>query len=128
MTQELVRSPQPGLPAQIADRLPPMVASGERTVWRFADFFAVTIRDPNTREAYYRAVCRFMDWCERRGLHGLGDVMPIHVAAYVEQLPLSQGLDQAAPLCHQSVASIGWCRVGSSRPTRRRRSRDPGTS
>ena len=33
---------------------------------------------------------RFMDWCERRGLHGLGDVMPIHVAAYVEQLPLSR--------------------------------------
>ena len=31
-----------------------------------------------------------MDWCERRGLHGLGDVMPIHVAAYVEQLPLSR--------------------------------------
>ena len=31
-----------------------------------------------------------MDWCERRGLHGLGDVMPIHVAAYVEPLPLSR--------------------------------------
>lgn len=31
-----------------------------------------------------------MDWCEQRGLHHLADVMPIHVAAYVEQLPLSR--------------------------------------
>ena len=69
MTHELARNPSPGLPAQIADRLPPMVAADERTAWRYVDFFAVTIRNPSTREAYYRAVCRFMDWCERRG-HG----------------------------------------------------------
>ena len=90
MTQELVRTDRPGLPAQIADRLPPMIAADERTAWRFVDFFAVTIRNPNTREAYYRAVSRFIDWCEHNGLHRLGDVMPIHVAAYVEQLPLSR--------------------------------------
>ena len=90
MTQELARAISPGLPAQIADRLPPMVAADERTAWRFVDFLAVTIRNPNTREAYYRAVCRFMDWCERRGLGRLDAVMPIHVAAYVEQLPLSR--------------------------------------
>ena len=90
MTQELVRTTHPGLPAQIADRLPPMVAADERTAWRFVDFFAVTIRNPNTREAYYRAVCRFMDWCEGRGLGQLDAVMPIHVAAYVEHLPLSR--------------------------------------
>ena len=90
MTQELVRTTHPGLPAQIADRLPPMVAADERTAWRFVDFFAVTIRNPNTREAYYRAVCRFMDWCDTRALGRLDAVMPIHVAAYVEQLPLSR--------------------------------------
>ena len=49
----------------------------------------VTIRNPNTREAYYRAVCRFMDWCDG-GLGQLDAVMPIHVAAYVEHLPLSR--------------------------------------
>ena len=54
------------------------------------DFFAATVRNPNTHEAYYRAVCRFMDWCERRGLLDLGDVLPIHVAAYIEQLPFSR--------------------------------------
>ena len=90
MTQELVRTTRPGLPAQIADRLPPMIAADERAAWRFVDFFAVTVRTPNTREAYYRAVCRFMVWCEGRGLRRLGDVLPIHVAAYVEQLPLSR--------------------------------------
>ena len=91
MTQELVRGPHPGIPAQIADRLPPMIAGADdRTAWRFVDFFAVTIRNPNTREAYYRAVSRFMDWCEENGLYGLSDIRPIHVAAYVEQLPHSR--------------------------------------
>ena len=91
MTQQLAQS-YPAAPlSAFADRLPSMLAMAEeRAAWCFVDFFAVTIRNPNTREAYYRAVCRFMDWCEGRGLHGLGDVMPIHVAAYVEQLPLSR--------------------------------------
>ena len=104
MTQELVRGPQPGLPAQIADRLPPMIAAADdRTAWRFVDFFAVTIRNPNTREAYYRAVSRFMHWCEERGLHRLADIRPIHVAAYVEQLPLSR------PSVKQHLSAISRC-------------------
>ena len=91
MTQELARGPHRGLPADIADRLPPMIAGADdRTAWRFVDFFAVTIRNPNTREAYYRAVSRFLGWCEGRGLNRLDTIMPIHVAAYVEQLPLSR--------------------------------------
>ena len=89
MIQELARNPHPGLPAQIADQLPPIVTADEPTAWRFVDFFAVTIRNPNTREAYYRAVCRFMDWCESRGFGRLDVIMPIHVAAYVEQMPIS---------------------------------------
>ena len=104
MTQKLVRGPHPGLPAQIADRLPPMIASAEdRVAWRFIDFFAVTIRNPNTREAYYRAVTRFMDWCEQHGLDRLGDSRPIHVAAYVEQLPLSR------PSVKQHLSAISRC-------------------
>ena len=104
MTQELVRGPHRGLPAEIADRLPPMIAGADdRTAWRFVDFFAVTIRNANTREAYYRAVSRFMDWCGQHGLHHLGDVMPIHVAAYVEQLPLSR------PTVKQHLSAISRC-------------------
>ena len=90
MTQLVPASPAGPL-AAFADRLPPMIAgSDDRTSWRFVDFFAVTIRNPNTREAYYRAVSRFLDWCEERGLGHLDAIMPIHVAAYVEQLQLSR--------------------------------------
>ena len=72
MTQRLVLGPPAGPLAPLANRLPPMIAgTDDRTAWRFVDFFAVTTRNPNTREAYYRAVSRFMDWCEMRGIHRL---------------------------------------------------------
>ena len=104
MTQQLVRVTPAGHLAAFADRLPPMIAgSDDRTAWRFVDFFAVTIRNPNTREAYYRAVSRFMDWCERRGLNRLDAIRPIHVAAYVEQLPLSR------PSVRQHLSAISRC-------------------
>ena len=104
MTQQLVQGAPAGPLAAFADRLPPMIASAaDRTAWRFVDFFAVTIRNPNTREAYYRAVSRFMDWCEQRGLHRLDAIRPIHVAAYVEQLPLSR------PSVRQHLSAISRC-------------------
>ena len=104
MTQQLVQSTPAGPLAAFADRLPPMIASADdRTAWRFVDFFAVTIRNPNTREAYYRAVSRFMDWCEQHGLHRLAAIRPIHVAAYVEQLPLSR------PSVRQHLSAISRC-------------------
>ena len=104
MTQQLVQGTPAGPLAEFADRLPPMIASADdRTAWRFVDFFAVTIRNPNTREAYYRAVSRFMDWCEQYGLHRLAAIRPIHVAAYVEQLPLSR------PSVRQHLSAISRC-------------------
>ena len=104
MTQELVQTSPAGPLAEFADRLPPMIAgAGDRTAWRFVDFFAVTIRNPNTRESYYRAVTRFLEWCEEGGLNRLDAVMPIHVAAYVEQLPLSRASDR------QHLSAISRC-------------------
>ena len=104
MTQDLVPGTPAGPLATFADRLPSMVAGADaRTSWRFVDFFAVTIRNPNTREAYYRAVSRFMDWCEQRCLHRLAAIRPIHVAAYVEQLPLSR------PSVRQHLSAISRC-------------------
>ena len=104
MTQQLVQGTPAGPLAAFADRLPPMIATADdRTAWRFVDFFAVTIRNPNTREAYYRAVSRFMDWCEQRGLNRLDTIRPIHVAAYVEQLPLSR------PSVRQHLSAISRC-------------------
>ena len=44
-----------------------------------------------------------MDWCEQRGLHRLDAIRPIHVAAYVEQLPLSR------PSVRQHLSAISRC-------------------
>ena len=66
------------LPATIAQ-------ANEKTQRRFLEFFAATIRNKNTREAYYRAVCKFFRWCEQRGLRELTQVEPMIVAAFIEE-------------------------------------------
>lgn len=53
---------------------------------RFWEFFTATIRNKNTRRAYYAAACRFSEWLQGTRIAELGLVKPIHVAAYVEQL------------------------------------------
>src|SRR5271163_542204 len=53
---------------------------------RFWGFFTANIRNRNTRRAYYKAACRFAEWCEGRGLRDLAGVKPLHIAAYVEEL------------------------------------------
>jgi site-specific recombinase XerD len=59
--------------------------AGPRARYRFIEFFTARIRNPNTREAYYRAACKFDDWCSERHLR-MEDLNPIVVAAYIEQL------------------------------------------
>ncbi len=67
--------------------VPRIVAdAGPDAARRFVEFFTATIRNPNTREAYARAVRDFLDWCEIRGLVHLGQIEPIVVATYVEGL------------------------------------------
>lgn len=69
-------------------RLPAIIAnSGPDAPERFFEFFAVTIRNPNTRRAYIRQVMQFLDWCEARGVSDLASVRPMLVAAYIEQHP-----------------------------------------
>jgi integrase/recombinase XerD len=66
--------------------LPPIVArEGKAAVKRFLEFFTVTIRNKNTRQAYAQAVTQFLEWCEERGFRTLDQIEPIVVAAYVEQ-------------------------------------------
>jgi site-specific recombinase XerD len=67
------------IPAQIAD-------AGERAGERFIEFFTATIRNPNTREAYFRAAVHFFAWCRRRRLDTLPSIKPTHVGAYIEEL------------------------------------------
>src|SRR5262249_51910265 len=93
------------VPALIAD-------AGEQAARRFLAFFAVTIRNRNTRMAYYRAALQFFAWCDRHQLGQLVAIEPLHVAAYIE------GLQQA--LAKQSVKQhlaairmlFGWLVTG----------------
>lgn len=68
---------------------------------RMAEFFAANIRNPNTREAYARAVLQFLDWCEARGLN-LSVLNPVLVAAYVEQLPTRADSERVARREHRN--------------------------
>ena len=72
--------------ARIARHVTPALFAGtNKTKKRFWEFFTANIRNRNTRMAYLMAVYRFADWCEAKGLE-LGQVEPIIVAAYIEQL------------------------------------------
>jgi site-specific recombinase XerD len=79
--------------------------AGERASRRFLEFFVATIRNKNTREAYFRAVCRFFDWCEAAKLGDISDIEPIHVAAYIETLLK----DYEKPTVKQHLAAIRMC-------------------
>jgi len=83
------------VPAIIAD-------AGPHAARRFLEFFAATIRNKNTRAAYFHAVLRFFDWCDRNKLGQLADIEPLHVAAYIEGL----GKDFAKPTVKQHLAAI----------------------
>ena len=102
--------PSPALPvpaltaAQPASGAIPaiVVGAGERAARRFLEFFAATIRNPNTRAAYHRAVTRFFAWCEQHGIDELTLIEPLHVAAYVEQL--GRGFEK--PTVKQHLAAV----------------------
>jgi site-specific recombinase XerD len=67
--------------------VPALVADvGEHGARRFLEFFAATIRNKNTRMAYYRAAVRFFTWCDHYQLTELVAIEPLHVAAYIEEL------------------------------------------
>lgn len=54
---------------------------------RFIEFFAASIDNSNTRDAYWRACLHFFDWLDRVAqLDELVDIEAIHVAGWVEQL------------------------------------------
>ena len=120
--------PRPGLPAAPAPHrrtsvggpvtvVPVLVATaGERAQHRFLEFFAATIRNPNTRAAYHRAASAFFVWCEGLGL-ALPAIQPFHVAAWVEQLTQD---GRSAPTVKQQLAAVrmlfDWLVIGQVVP------------
>jgi integrase/recombinase XerD len=96
--------------ATFSARPPALFVSHLKAAERFFDFFTANIRNKNTRRAYYKAVCRFAEWCEAKGLRELAEVKPFHVAAYIEGLGLSK------PTVKQQLAALrmlfDWLVVG----------------
>ena len=95
----------------------PTLFLAPRSATRFWEFFTATIRNKNTRRAYFKAVCRFSSWCEAHGLAELAAIAPIHVAAYVEEM--QQSLSR--PSIKQHLAALkmlfDWLVVGQVIPS-----------
>jgi site-specific recombinase XerD len=79
-----------------------IAGAGDAAARRFLEFFAATIRNKNTRMAYYRAVELFFAWCDRHRIGELADIEPLHVAAYIEGLQETM----AKPTVKQHLAAI----------------------
>src|SRR5215213_2688002 len=86
-----------------ASKAPALIAAvGDRTAYRFLEFFTAQIRNPHTRHAYVRAVGASCAWREAHGVPSIVTVGSIHVAAYVEDL----GHRQSAPTVKHHLAAI----------------------
>jgi hypothetical protein len=94
--------------ATVIARLPVLFLPEPKASERFWEFFTANIRNRNTRRAYYRAACRFSEWCEGHGLHDLARVKPIHVAGFIEEL--LQELSK--PTVKQHLPRCGCCLAG----------------
>jgi len=95
------------------DALPALLASADshaRT--RFLEFFAVHIRNPNTRRSYMRGAAEFGAWCEARGITALAAVQPIHVAAWVEELQATHSVATVKQRLAGIRALFDWLVVG----------------
>ncbi len=87
-------------------------SAGPAAATRFVEFFVATIRNPNTREAYARAVRSFFGWAECLGIARLDQIQPLTVAAYIE----STGKTHSRPTVKQHLAALtglfDWLVVG----------------
>jgi site-specific recombinase XerD len=93
--RDLARAGLEQLPAAI-------VRAGEKSIWRFLEFFTANIRNRHTRAAYAHAVSRFFLWCEERRLTELEQIRPVVIAGYVEQL----GQKFSKPTVKQHLAAL----------------------
>jgi integrase/recombinase XerD len=101
MSFELVQIPRRDLTRVGLENLPAAISrAGEAAAWRFVEFFAVTIRNRNTRAAYANPIARFFAWCEKHRVHTLEQIKPVVIAAYIESRPM------AAPTVKQHLAAI----------------------
>lgn len=82
-------TPLPSLHPLPATELPSLVAaSGPAARFAWEEFIDGAISNDNTRKAYRRAVCRFLEWCVGQRLE-LASVTPGHVGRYFAGLALA---------------------------------------
>ena len=118
MRSNLPQTTSPATSVAIREDLVPtlVAAAGPQAAMRFVEFFAATIRNSHTRRAYYRAVAGFCTWCQEQGLEDLQRILPLHVAAYIEQLQH----ELASPSVKQHLAAIrmlfDWLVIGQIVP------------
>ena len=118
MTTEIIPFKEPRALAGLTAKLPAVFLPDEKTAEQFFGFFTANHRNKNTRRAYYKAACRFADWCEGRELSDLARVKPHHVAAYIEMLGLAvpDGAGLSKPTVKQHLAGLrmlfDWLVVG----------------
>lgn len=101
------------VPGPAAPAVPPLIRQeGAQAALRFVEFFTAHIRNPNTRLAYARACQGFLAWCQAHGAVRLGEIAPVHVAAWVE----ARGRMASAPTVKQELAAVrglfDWLVVG----------------
>lgn len=82
--------------------VPALIArEGDAAGWRYIEYFAANIRNPNTRRAYTRACRDFFAWREARGLT-LATIRPFNVESYIE----ARQQTHSAPDVKQRLAPV----------------------
>ena len=113
--QAVVLPARDAAPATYQASVPSLFGRDEASAKRTFEFFAVSIRNPNTRKAYARAAADFAIWCEAHNINDVRQVQPVHVAAYIESLRI------AAPSVKQRLAALrmlfDWLVIGQVMPT-----------
>jgi integrase/recombinase XerD len=118
MSTEVIAIKEPRSLVGLAVHPPAVFLPNKHAAERFFGFFTANHQNKNTRRAYYKAACRFSEWCEGRGLD-LADVKPPHVAAYIEMLGTAErdgGAGLSKPSVKQHLAALrmllDWLVVG----------------
>jgi len=110
MSAALVSSPAPPV-------LPALFAPTPGASKRFWEFFTTQISNDNTRKAYFNAVRNFSAWCQSRKIGELGQIEPMHIAAYLKVL---EKQELSAPTIKQHLAALrmlfDWLVVGQVLP------------
>ena len=69
---------------------------------RVVEFFTTQISNDHTRRAYLIVLKTFSAWCETKGIRELGQVEPVHIAAYLKEL----GQHRSAPTVKQHLSGL----------------------